>query len=141
MAARQGTSQDAGVRRKASAETVAEAARRSAQRNEQRGLRRRERSAFFAEIEGEPQSLEQAIESERGRLSAAQAVLRCLHSALLYSEASNKHATSYAEVTSIALRLVREAVYRLDSVHLKPFVEARRQGAGRRNGKPVTPRK
>jgi len=133
MAARQSTSEAEPGRTRSSAIQQATAPRR-ASRSGNSVSRRRSIAALTSEPDVEPQSLEQAIESERGRLSAAQSVLRCLHSALLYSEQSSKHATSYAEVASIALRLVREAVHRLDSVHLKPYVDALRGGRAR-NGK------
>lgn len=73
-----------------------------------------------------PVSLEQAIEVERGRLSNAQSILGCLHAALLNAEERNRPEPGCADVVAIALKLVREAVHRLDYVHLRPLIDTLR---------------
>lgn len=130
MAARQSTS-GANARRNHRPGSASAAALRRIERRVGAAERGRNGAALPNESGFEPQSLEQAIESERGRLGAAQSVLRCLHAALLYCEENNKNAASYAEVASIALRLIRESVHRLDSLHVKPLVEALRDGNGK----------
>lgn len=84
-------------------------------------------------------SLEQAIEFERGRLSNAQSILGCLHAALLSAEERNQPEPGCADVAAMALRLVREAVHRLDYIHLKPLIETLRDArrANRRRARAV----
>lgn len=89
--------------------------------------------------EGSHASLEQAIEVERGRLSNAQSILGCLHAALLSAEEKNLPEPGCADVVAIALKLIREAVHRLDYVHLRPLIDAlRRAGNGSRRRVQVT---
>lgn len=73
------------------------------------------------------QTIEQAIENERGRLSHAQSVLKCLRNALLHAEDSNGGEPGYAEVAEIALKLIRESVHRLDSVYLRTLTTTKRR--------------
>jgi hypothetical protein len=83
--------------------------------------------------------LEQAIEVERGRLSNAQSILGCLHAALLSAEERNRPEPGCADVVAIALKLIREAVHRLDYVHLRPLIDSlRRAGNGSRRRVQVT---
>jgi hypothetical protein len=81
-------------------------------------------------------SLEETIEVERGRLSNAQSILGCLHAALLNAEERNRPEPGCADVVAIALKLVREAVHRLDYVHLQPLIDTLRS-AGTDNSRRV----
>lgn len=53
-----------------------------------------------------------------------QSVLSCLHAALVDMENRYRTDSSCADVTAIAQDLVSEALHRLDSAFLKPFVDA-----------------
>lgn len=79
-----------------------------------------------------PASLEQVIEVERGRLSNAQSILGCLHAALLSAEERNQPEPGCADVVAIAVRLIREAVHRLDYIHLRPLIDTLRGEPDRR---------
>ena len=74
-------------------------------------------------------SLEETIEAARGRLSHAQSILGCLHVALLSAEQNERNEPGCADVAAIALRLVREGVHRLDSIYIRPLVEALKRTA------------
>jgi len=95
--------------------------------------------AGFMEFDTEPDptqhSIEQTIENERGRLSRAQSILKCLHSALVQAEERDSGEPAYADAADIALRLIRESVHRLDSVYVKPLIgsAARRKGANEKS--------
>jgi hypothetical protein len=78
-------------------------------------------------VDDRPGSLEQAIETERGRLSHAQSILGCLHAALLSAEQKNWHEPGCADVAAIAQKLVREAAHRLDYIYLQPLIDALRR--------------
>jgi hypothetical protein len=55
-------------------------------------------------------------------------VLHCLCETLLYTEGDE--AVTYAEAAHLAAQLIDESVERLDSVRLKPMIEAIRNAAG-----------
>lgn len=63
------------------------------------------------------EAVQQVIEEGRTQLLQAQAVLRCLYEVLLYAE--GKDALAYADVASVAGRLVGEVAERLDIAELK----------------------
>lgn len=67
-------------------------------------------------------ALEQAIDAERARLLQVSSVLHCLYEVLLYAEGDD--AITYAEAAHLAANLIDESVERLDSVRLKPLIEA-----------------
>ena len=69
------------------------------------------------------QSLSRIIEGERSRLTTAQSVLSCVREALAAAEDREQMPCGYADVVNIAQQLVREAVHRLDSVFVKPFLD------------------
>jgi hypothetical protein len=66
--------------------------------------------------------LEQTIEAEREQLLQAHGVLTCLYEVLLHAE--DDDAVSYAQAAHAAGRLVDRTVERLDSVRLKPMLDA-----------------
>ncbi|MGC3980194.1 MAG: hypothetical protein QM808_02950 [Steroidobacteraceae bacterium] len=71
------------------------------------------------------QALHEAIEAERTQLSKAQSLLQCLYVALEYADDSDPKQQGYfPDVVEIAMTLVRESVNRLDSVYIRPLVEA-----------------
>jgi 7-cyano-7-deazaguanine synthase len=71
------------------------------------------------------QALHEAIEAERSRLSQAQSMLECLYLALDKADDSDpKHQIYYPDVVEMVLGIVRESVNRLDSVYIRPLVEA-----------------
>lgn len=83
--------------------------------------------------------LEEAIEKERSRLCRAEAVLKCLHLALLYADVHEVDAPDLTDAAAVANDLVRDAVDGLDSANLGPLVErlvrteARKLTAGRKS--------
>lgn len=83
------------------------------------------------QLEGPQQTLIQAIEAERSRLTTAQSILGCLREALVASEQRHHIDCDYADVATIAQQLVREAIHRLDLVFLSPFIEAFKGRTGR----------
>jgi hypothetical protein len=70
-------------------------------------------------------SLAQAIEAERARLLQVSSMLHCLYEVLLYAEGDE--AVTYAETAHLAAILIDESVERLDSVRLKPMIDAIKQ--------------
>lgn len=66
--------------------------------------------------------LEQAIERERRRLLQVHSVLHCLYEVLLYAEGED--AIMYAEAAHLAAMMVDESAMQLDSMSIKPMVEA-----------------
>ncbi len=66
--------------------------------------------------------LEQTIEAEREQLLQAHGVLTCLYQVLLHADGD--YAVSYAQAAHAAACLVDRTVERLDSVRLKPMLEA-----------------
>ncbi len=75
----------------------------------------------------EQSRLEQTIETERGKLLQANAVLRCLYEVLLYADGED--ATQYAEAAHVVSTLIDDAVARLDLVRLRPQVEELKRGS------------
>jgi hypothetical protein len=71
-------------------------------------------------------TLDQAIEAERAQLLQAGAVLVCLYQVLLHAE--GEEAVTYAEAAYVAAKLINQSVERLDSVHLRPLIEALKPG-------------
>jgi hypothetical protein len=70
-------------------------------------------------------ALHEAIEAERGKLSQAQSMLECLYLALENKDDSNpKNQVYYPDVVEMALEVVRGSVNRLDSIYLRPLVDA-----------------
>jgi hypothetical protein len=76
--------------------------------------------------------LEQTIERERGRLLQAHSVLHCLYEVLLYAEGED--AITYAEATHLAAMMVDESVAQLDSVSIKPLIDALKMESGGHGG-------
>lgn len=72
-------------------------------------------------------TLDQAIEAERAQLLQAGAVLVCLYQVLLHAEGDE--AVTYAEAAYVAAKLINQSVERLDSVHLRPLIEALKPAA------------
>jgi hypothetical protein len=66
--------------------------------------------------------LEQTIEAEREQLLQAHGVLTCLYQVLLHAD--DDDAISYAQAAHAATRLIDRTVERLDSVRLKPILDA-----------------
>jgi hypothetical protein len=71
-------------------------------------------------------ALQQAIDAERARLLQVSCVLHCLYEVLLYAEGDK--AITYAEAAHLAANLIDESVEKLDSVRLKPMIEAIQKG-------------
>jgi hypothetical protein len=76
--------------------------------------------------------LEQTIERERGRLLQAHSVLYCLYEVLLYAEGED--AITYAEAAHLAAMMVDESVAQLDSVSIKPLIDALKMEFGGHGG-------
>jgi hypothetical protein len=72
-------------------------------------------------------SLEQAIEFERLRLLQVHSLLHCLYEVLLYADGDD--AVTYAEAAHLAAILIDESVERLDSVRLRPMIDAIKQNS------------
>lgn len=66
--------------------------------------------------------LEQTIEAEREQLLQAHGVLTCLYEVLLHAEGDD--AVSYAQAAHAVAGLIDRTVERLDSVRLKPMLDA-----------------
>ena len=77
-------------------------------------------------------SLEEALEHERVHLMQVHAMLKCLYEVLLYAD--DDDSIMHAEVACTAARLLSDSAVRLDSVNLRPLIEAIRRGRG---GAPV----
>jgi hypothetical protein len=75
---------------------------------------------------GKPeQQLGQLIEAQRSKMLQAHAVMTCVREVLLYAEGDD--AVIYAEAANAAAVLANDAAEGLDSVRLKPMLEALRQ--------------
>lgn len=72
----------------------------------------------------------QILEAERARLLQVSSVLHCLYEVLLYAEGDD--AVTCAEVAHLAANLIDESVERLDSVRLKPLIDALKNQEGER---------
>lgn len=73
-------------------------------------------------------ALQEAIEAERSRLSQAQSMLECLYLALENRDDSNdgdpNRQIYYPDIVELVRDIVRESVNRLDSIYIRPLVEA-----------------
>lgn len=76
--------------------------------------------------------LQEAIDCERARLLQVSSVLHCLYEVLLYAEGDD--AVTYAETAHLAVNLIDESVERLDTVRLKPLIDALKNAEGERTG-------
>lgn len=81
--------------------------------------------------------LEQTIEAQREQLRQAHGVLTCLYEVLLYAEGDD--AVSYAQAAHAAARLINKSVEDLDSVRIKPMLDALMASSGYRVEEPRTP--
>jgi hypothetical protein len=76
-------------------------------------------------LPGKPeQLLGQLIEAQRMKVLQAHAVMTCVREVLLYADGDD--AVIYAEAANAAAVLANEAAEGLDSVRLKPLLEALR---------------
>jgi aryl carrier-like protein len=76
-------------------------------------------------LPGKPeQLLGQQIEAQRGKVLQAHAVMTCVREVLLYTVGED--AVIYAEAANAAAVLANDAAEGLDSVRLKPMLEALR---------------
>ena len=76
-----------------------------------------------------PLTLEAVIENERIMLLQIRAMLHCLYEVLLYAD--DDDTILHADVPNTAARLINESCARLDSVNLRPLIEAiRNRGSG-----------
>jgi hypothetical protein len=66
--------------------------------------------------------LEHTIEAVREQLLQAHGMLACLYEVLLYAESDD--AVAYAQAAHAAVSLIDRTVDRLDSVRLKPMLDA-----------------
>lgn len=74
---------------------------------------------------GKPeQLLVELIEAQRAKMLQAEAVMTCVREVLLYAEGDD--AVIYAEAANAAAMLANDAAEGLDSVRLKPMLEALR---------------
>jgi hypothetical protein len=76
--------------------------------------------------------LEQHINSERRRLLQVHSVLHCLYEVLLYAEGDD--GIMYAEAAHLAAMMVDESATQLDSMSIKPLIDALKMesdGSGR----------
>jgi hypothetical protein len=74
---------------------------------------------------GKPeQMLGQLIEAQRAKVLQAHAVMTCVREVLLYAEGDD--AVIYAEAANAAALLANDAAEGLDSIRLKPMLEALR---------------
>jgi len=69
-----------------------------------------------------PLTLQAAIESERTLLLQIRAMLHCLYEVLLYAD--DDDSVMHADVAYTAARLINECAMRLDSVTLRPMLDA-----------------
>lgn len=77
-------------------------------------------------LPGKPeQVLGQLIRAQRAKLLQAQAIMICLREVLLYAEGDD--AVIYAEAASAAAVLASDVAEGLDSVRLKPMLDALRE--------------
>jgi hypothetical protein len=87
--------------------------------------RRAEKSTSDAYGVPVPESLHEAIETERGNLAKAESLLGCLIIAMEYGD-SESHEPYYPDVAEAALELVRRSINGLDSVTLQRRLESDR---------------
>jgi hypothetical protein len=74
---------------------------------------------------GKPeQELGRLIEAQRAKMLQAHAVMVCVREVLLYAEGDD--AVIYAEAANAAAVLANDAAEELDSIRLKPMLEALR---------------
>jgi len=76
--------------------------------------------------------LEQHIESERRRLLQVHSVLHCLYQVLLYAEGED--VMMYAEAAHLAAMMVDESATQLDSMRIKPLIDAMKMESGGHGG-------
>ena len=77
-------------------------------------------------LPGKPeQVLGQLIEAQRAKMLQAHAVMTCVRQVLLYAEGDD--AVIYAEAANAAAMLADDAAEGLDSLTLKPMLEALRR--------------
>lgn len=76
--------------------------------------------------------LQQHIESERRRLLQVHSVLHCLYEVLLYAEGED--AVMYAEAAHLAAMMVDESATQLDSMSIKPLIDALKLESGGSGG-------
>jgi len=77
-------------------------------------------------LPGKPeQVLGQLIEAQRAKMLQAHAVMTCVRPVLLYAEGDD--AVIYAEAANAAAMLADDAAEGLDSLRLKPMLEALRR--------------
>lgn len=78
---------------------------------------------------GKPEQMRgQLIEAQRAKMLQAHAVMTCVREVLLYAEGDD--AEIYAEAANAAAVLANDAAEGLDSVRLKPMLEALRHEPG-----------
>jgi phage gp16-like protein len=83
-------------------------------------------------VPGKPERvLGQLIEAQRAKMLQAQVVMTCVPEVLLYAEGDD--AVNYAEAANAAAMLANDAAEALDSVRLKPMLEALLHQPSRRN--------
>ena len=71
--------------------------------------------------------LGQLIEAQRAKVLQAQAVMTCVREVLLYAEGNDS--VTYAEAANAAAVLANDAAEGLDSIRVKPMLEALRHEA------------
>lgn len=76
--------------------------------------------------------LEQALSRERRRLLQVHSVLHCLYEVLLYAEGED--AIMYAEAAHLAAMMVDESAAQLDSLSIKPLIDALKMESGGHGG-------
>ena len=76
--------------------------------------------------------LEQALSRERRRLLQVHSVLHCLYEVLLYAEGED--AIMYAEAAHLAAMMVDESATQLDSLSIKPLIDALKMESGGHRG-------
>jgi hypothetical protein len=75
---------------------------------------------------------DQHIERERRRLLQGHSVLHCLYEVLLYAEGED--AIMYAEAAHLAAMMVDESAMQLDSMSIKPLIDALKMESGGHGG-------
>lgn len=76
--------------------------------------------------------LEQTLSRERRRLLQVHSVLHCLYEVLLYAEGED--AIMYAEAAHLAAMMVDESATQLDSLSIKPLIDALKMEFGGHGG-------
>jgi hypothetical protein len=76
--------------------------------------------------------LEQTLSRERRRLLQVHSVLHCLYDVLLYAEGED--AITYAEAAHLAAMMVDESAAQLDSLSIKPLIDALKMESGGHGG-------